>query len=229
MTGRSVNPSAYNRLVARPPLTLLAAALVITWYAAGLAAQNPVALDEQFQVDTHTPASRVSSYVNVDDEVVGPPAGAQRQRVGGEDCTAPTVIPILPYVDSGDTSGFFDDYDEECPLSGNGRDVVYMYTAPADEAVDISLCASEFDTKLYVREDCPVGPYYACNEDACGGTTRSELRDLFLAGGNTYYIFVDGYYAAPVSGLYTLTMEVSSLLFDGFETGDTSAWSETVP
>jgi hypothetical protein len=72
---------------------------------------------------------------------------------------------------------------------------VYAYTPSGDESVNIDLCNSEYDTKVYVYENgwTPGAPY-ACNDDACGYFGyQSALYALDLFGGNTYYIVVDGY------------------------------------
>ncbi|MBW2714373.1 MAG: hypothetical protein JRC77_11575 [Deltaproteobacteria bacterium] len=160
-------------------------------------------------------------------------AGTAEQRVGGDTCASPTEIPGLPYADTGDTDSFEDDYDEECPGDALQPDVVYSYTPPSDVVVDISLCGSGYDTKLYVYEGfCPdVGNPFACNDDACGGTTRSELQGVYFIGGVSYYIVVDGWGLNPGgSGPYNLIMSHSSVIFmDGFESGDTLGWSSVTP
>jgi len=69
---------------------------------------------------------------------------------------------------------------------------IIIITHKLDEVIDISLCLSEYDTKLYVYEHtCPGGGPYACNEDGAGCTanpTASEILGLSVTGGNTYYI-----------------------------------------
>jgi hypothetical protein len=124
-----------------------------------------------------------------------------------DDCSSPNVIPGLPYNASGNTCDFNNDYDEECPYSGStAPDVVFEFTPAVDMCVDITLCnGSDYDTKLYVYENaCPdPGNPYACNDDACPGYV-SEILQLPLTGGNTYYIIVDGYGTA--CGNYILDM-----------------------
>jgi len=120
-------------------------------------------------------------------------------RVGGE--TIATAVPIfaLPYTDVGNTCNFLDDYDEACPWTGYAPDAVYAYTPGANITVDISLCDSYYDTKLFVYQDSwTPGFPYACNDDACSGPNYpysylSYLGPLPLTGGHTYYIVVDGY------------------------------------
>ncbi|MBU0617029.1 MAG: hypothetical protein KKI02_04880 [Planctomycetes bacterium] len=133
---------------------------------------------------------------------------------GGDTCAEATVIPSLPFSDTGTTNSFADDYEEVCPYNAPGsEDVVYSYTPTMDVCVDISLCdGSAYDTKLYVYEnECQVPDDgqepFACNDDACTSPFFpdpyvSRLATLQLFAGNTYYIVVDGY--GGESGNYVL-------------------------
>jgi len=117
-------------------------------------------------------------------------------RQGGETIDDAVVIGGIPYEDSGATCDNLDDYDEVCPYDGSqSPDVVYAYTPVHDIGVDIDLCFSQYDTKLYVYdEDLNL---IACNDDyysgnPCGNYV-SFLEHVPLVGGETYYIVVDGY------------------------------------
>jgi hypothetical protein len=126
-------------------------------------------------------------------------------RQGGDTIASATVIPALPYNDSGTTVGRVDDYDEICPYSGaTAPDVVYKYVATASQAVDIDLCGTSYDSKLYVY-DAGLN-LIACNDDfyfdATCGTYVSKLENVAFVNGTTYYIIVDGYGAA--SGAYVI-------------------------
>jgi hypothetical protein len=121
--------------------------------------------------------------------------GAVDGREGGEDAGSPVVIGGLPFSDTGATCDNINDYDEICPYSGStSADVVYSFTPGADVAVSIDLCASTYDTKVYVYAG-GVGILVACNDDAgCGYSGWQSLIDnLSLTAGVTYYIVVDGY------------------------------------
>ncbi|MCP4584188.1 MAG: hypothetical protein GY839_21460 [candidate division Zixibacteria bacterium] len=122
---------------------------------------------------------------------------------GGDNIASATVIGAIPYSDTGTTVGYTHDYDEECPYTlGTAPDVVYSYAPGADEFIDISLCNSLYDTKLYVYEDS-VGNLAGCSDDACGDDGyKSELLNLSVLTGHTYFIIVDGY--ATNSGQYYL-------------------------
>ncbi len=115
-------------------------------------------------------------------------------RMGGEDIGSAVVIPALPFNDAGNTCSSIDDYDEACPYTGStSPDVVYSYTPPANDIIDIDLCNSGYDTKVFVYENAwTPGSAYACNDDACPGW-RSFIDDLPITAGNTYYIVIDGY------------------------------------
>lgn len=137
-------------------------------------------------------------------------AGAAEIRVGGDTCEEARIISQLPYTDSGDTCGYTDDYFEACPnTEPRGPDVVYFFVPPTDLIVDISLCNSGYDTKVYVyADDCPdPGNPVACNDDApgCGPDGyRSRINGLVLSAGITYYIVVDGW--SDKCGQYELTI-----------------------
>jgi hypothetical protein len=115
-------------------------------------------------------------------------------QVGGENVGSAAPIPALPYSDAGNTCAYLNDYDAACPFTGStSPDVVYSYAPAADGSINISLCNSGYDTKVFVYENA-VGTAYACNDDACGSDGfRSELTGVPVFAGNTYFIVVDGY------------------------------------
>jgi len=122
-------------------------------------------------------------------------------RQGGDTIADATVIGVLPYNDFGTTAGYVNDYDEVCPYTGStSPDVVYSFT-PAGDVTNgfVTLCGdTDYDSKLYIYENTVTpGTPFACNDDTCvsalGQSYVSELTGLTFAGGNTYYIVVDGY------------------------------------
>jgi hypothetical protein len=127
---------------------------------------------------------------------------------GGDTFAEATMIPALPYNDSGTTAGYNDDYDEVCPYTGSDSpDVVYSYMPSTDEALSVDLCGSSYDTKLYVYDSSLS--LVACNDDfyfddACG-VYVSKLENVQVDGGETYYIIVDGY--GGDFGDYVLSVE----------------------
>jgi hypothetical protein len=122
--------------------------------------------------------------------------GTPDGREGGETDADAFVIPSLPFTDMGNTSDNIDDYDEVCPYTGStSPDVVYLYTPTIDIPIDITLCTSGYDTKVYVYENgITPGDFVACNDDAdCAQAYRSKLEWVELSAGNSYYIVVDGF------------------------------------
>ncbi len=115
-------------------------------------------------------------------------------NVGGDTIGSATVIPGIPYSDTGSTCEFTHDYDEVCPYNLPGApDVVYSFAPTADMNIMLSLCTSMYDTKFYVYEN-EVGNLVGCNDDVCGSDSfKSELEAVSLTAGNTYYIVVDGW------------------------------------
>ena len=138
-------------------------------------------------------------------------------NVGGDTIGSATVISGLPFSDTGNTCGYASNYEScigcfTCPYTGTGgRDVVYRITPISNITVDIDLCASFYDTKVYVG-DGGATPIVACNDDACGsglpGAWQSRIEGADLLAGHTYYIFVDGF-GAPDCGNYVLDVRMS--------------------
>ena len=129
-------------------------------------------------------------------------------KQGGDTIFDAFVIPGLPFNDTGTTVGYFNDYDEICPYSGStSPDVVYSFTPAGNIDVDIDLCGSDYDTKLYVYDSSLV--QVACNDDFYSGAPCglyvSFLEAVPLNAGETYYIVVDGYGTA--AGNYVLSVE----------------------
>jgi hypothetical protein len=118
-------------------------------------------------------------------------------RVEGDTVEDPFVIDDLPFTGSGDTCPFANDYDASCPYTGStSPDVVYRYDCQYTSPIIIDLCASQYDTKVYVYENEYVnGGEIDCNDDypGCGPNGYRSWLMLEFYQGNTYYIVVDGY------------------------------------
>jgi hypothetical protein len=128
-------------------------------------------------------------------------------KQGGDNIATAMPIAALPFTETGTTDGYLDDYDEICPYDSPGApDVVYSYTPAADMFIDVYLCESLYDTKLYIYENDETTSI-ACNDDECGDDTyKSQVLGVPLYTGNVYYIVVDGFDAASF-GEYVLTVE----------------------
>ncbi len=120
-------------------------------------------------------------------------------RVGGETIETAVVIPAIPFTDTGNTCAFVDNYDEMCPYGSVSPDCVYSFQSSEEMFIDIDLCISGYDTKVYVYENAhSPGVPIACNDDNMSCTPpvfmyQSLLTDVPLHAGNTYYIVIDGY------------------------------------
>ncbi len=142
-------------------------------------------------------------------------------RTTGDDCTDPFVVNSLPFTTGPDTlstEGFNNDFSY-----GNGNDVVYQVTAPADGYLTASTCALDYgDTKLQIFEsDCSTEIDH--NDDACG--LRSEVT-VPVVGGNTYFVVVDGYSSGAVDYILDITWAATLpmpdlTVSDMWMTGDT--------
>ena len=136
-----------------------------------------------------------------------PPASTRAPEAttgGGNTFATATIIPSLPYADTGTTVGSTDDYTPPCGGSGS-PDVVYRFTPAVSTCVTISLCGSLFDTVLHLYVDSPAG-FVACNDDYCGGyPMASKLQSVSLEAGHDYYIVIDGY-DASTQGNYSLSV-----------------------
>ncbi len=127
-------------------------------------------------------------------------------RQGGEDIASATPIDALPYYDTGTTAGHVDDYDEECPYPGStSPDVVYVLNLAEGASIDVDICESAYDTKLYIYDDAMTA--LACNDDAGCGTTgyMSKIEAFPVTAGVNYYIVVDGY--GGDQGDYVISVE----------------------
>jgi len=118
-------------------------------------------------------------------------------RIEGDTIEDTFVIDDLPFAGSGDTCPFAHDYDEVCPYTGSvSPDVVYRYDCEYTSPVIIDLCASQYDTKVFVYEnEYTPGSPFACNDDFpdCGSNGWRSWMVVGFEQGNTYYIVVDGY------------------------------------
>lgn len=131
-------------------------------------------------------------------------------REVGENIASPIVLADLPVTVTGNTCAYLNDYDVACPYPESvAPDVVYAYTTASDLVVNVDLCASTYDTKVYIYENVE-GNVVCCNDDADCGVTgyQSFMENVFLYAGNTYYFVVDGY--DEDCGDYVLNIEVAS-------------------
>ena len=101
-------------------------------------------------------------------------------------------ISSLPFLDSRDTRQYTHVYNHDCSEwgdTGDGPDVVYKYRPESDVVLDINLCESDYDSKVYLYRN-EEEEAYACNDDRCGYQSRLRVK---LTAGDDFYIMVDGY------------------------------------
>ncbi|OPZ97489.1 MAG: hypothetical protein BWY71_01600 [Planctomycetes bacterium ADurb.Bin412] len=93
-------------------------------------------------------------------------------------------------------------------------DIWYRYYASCNGVATISLCGSEYDTKLAVYGgSCPAGSgmVLACNDDACG--VQSEVT-VPVSQGAEYLIRIGGYHGVQGRGILTVYINPADLNSD---------------
>ncbi len=160
-----------------------------------------------------TPTNTPSSPTSTPSGPTRTPTPTPTSAGPGDTCANAGTIAALPFLASGSTASFNNDYDEACPYGDSSSpDVVYRYRPSSDQTVDITLCTgtTNYDTKIYVYEAvCPTTGYpMACNDDSCSNGTiypnayLSLLQGLSFDANIDYYIVIDGYNGE--SGNYTI-------------------------
>lgn len=116
------------------------------------------------------------------------------------------------------------------PGCGGGTaptDLWYSFVAPCDGDTTISLCDSDYDTRVAVYEgDCLTLTVTACNDDECG--TRSEVT-FAAVGGTSYLVQVGGFNSSTGTGnVLLLTGPANGNCADAeFVTDGSVAWDNT--
>jgi hypothetical protein len=120
----------------------------------------------------------------------------------GDICDDAKILTSPSFCFEDCTTGYTDDYNESCPFPETGApDIVYRFEPQFTQTVNIDLCPSSYDTKIYIYED-QCGSYSSgealyCNDDFCGvNGWRSRLENVTFETGHTYYIIIDGWGAA---------------------------------
>jgi hypothetical protein len=117
-----------------------------------------------------------------------PPA---EPKQGGDTIGDATLIPDIPYSNTGTTAGYIDDYDEVCPYDTPGSpDVVYSFLPGGDMVITVDLFGSIYDTKVYIYDESLN--LIACNDDFYSDYV-SKIEQVPLIGGVGYFIVIDGY------------------------------------
>jgi len=98
-----------------------------------------------------------------------------------------------------------------CNFFGNSQvsnDIWFCYTATCSGEAAVSLCGSDYDTKLAVYDGCgcPTAGALACNDDGCGSdiTDLQSRISLTMEAGHQYGIRVGGFVASSGDGILTI-------------------------
>ena len=112
-------------------------------------------------------------------------------------------------VAMGSNIGMLDDSQGECTMGTAGEDVNYWWTAPVDATYTFQTANSNYDTVVYLKEDC-LTDQWACNDDADfdNGDTSSML-EVDLTAGDSVTVVIDGY-DEFAQGDYMLDIYLSS-------------------
>lgn len=135
----------------------------------------------------------------------------------GDSCAAPIEIPNLPYTTLDNTSNYGNDYSGSPGASGcgttlgylNGDDVVYSYTAAADDIISITMTENAGFSGMFVYEDCADIGVNCVAGGVCFGAAPVVISDFAVTAGQTYYIVISTW-APPQTTSYRLTVQESN-------------------
>jgi len=183
------------------------AALACTTFAF---ADGAVKLESGLNVKTKTltkNTTKVQKYRASRGGVAGIASADILDRVAGDTASSATVFAGNAWSDTGNTSIFTSDWDENCPDTSPGStpgapDGWYAWAPSATSSVDISMCDAftTYDSKLAVYDPSvgvTLGLAVACDDDACsaglGFPWVAEIVGFNAVNGSTYFIMVDGW------------------------------------
>ena len=129
--------------------------------------------------------------------------------VPGDSCSSPINVSGGGRFE-GNAASASADYTGSCG-GARGRDIVFQYTLTETTDVYMNTFGSDYDTVLYVTNDCGGGTERGCSDDE-RGTLRSELLLLDQPAG-TYYVIVDSFFTS--AGNYDFDIYFSAPSFYG--------------
>ena len=100
-----------------------------------------------------------------------------------------------------------------CRVDGDnqvGSDIWFCHIATCTDTVVVSLCGSEYDTKMAVYQgcECPIDTPVACSDDGCGPDLGIPSRLTFpTETGESYLIRIGGFSGAQGIGTLTIYCE----------------------
>ncbi len=137
---------------------------------------------------------------------------SNNQALPGDDCENAKILTSPSFCFEDCTLGYTDDYNEMCPFDEQGgSDLVYKFQPSFDQTVNIDLCESSYDTKIYIYEgscgNYNSGEAIYCNDDFCGvNGWRSRLENVTFQADLEYFIVIDGW-GTNDKGAFTLCFE----------------------
>lgn len=171
-----------------------------------------VALDGEYSFGMAAKNDGTRVYVSNKDSQSISILGLGQPEPLGDDCETALTLVAPAFCIEGCTAGFHDDYNEQCPFTAEGApDLVYRLIPSVTDTVNIDLCDSSFDTKIFIYEgECGAmnsGQALYCNDDFCGANGwRSRLENVIFEAEHTYFLVIDGYGMTDHGG-FTLCFE----------------------
>ena len=150
----------------------------------------------------YTPTTSGSYFLEVNSCCVGGSGGSytlsyrQSSTQPNDECA--NAIPMLTGLPQAGSTRCATGTDITDCTFNDTIDVWYLWNAPCDIDVKISLCGSSYDTALAVFDGCG-GAQLACNDDnfaACGPGNASQIDSFAAVGGVDYLIRVSGFNGA---------------------------------
>ena len=132
------------------------------------------------------------------------------QAPDNDNCDSPLIVGQVqtPFDSSGATTDGNDEPDQ-CSFFGYTHiesDVWFRYAAECTGFVSISLCGSEYDTKMavYRGSDCPTAVADVCSDDDCGTSSRQSRVSLPVTLGEQLMIRAGGFEGAQGAGILNI-------------------------
>ncbi|UCC30300.1 MAG: hypothetical protein JSU86_19130 [Phycisphaerales bacterium] len=132
-----------------------------------------------------------------------------------DDCTSPTSV--VDGLTRFSTTGATTDGPDEpaaCDFyqyTHIESDIWYCYTATCSGEAVVSLCGSDYDTKMAVYPGCgcPAAAPIACSDDDCGVGFESRIT-LQAQAGQSYLIRIGGFEGEQGSGILNILCDVET-------------------
>lgn len=112
----------------------------------------------------------------------------------GNTCATAISVPSLPFIQNGYTTcGFGNDYNSAQACNNfymNGEDIVFRYTSPGNECIQIKVTNTQLYTGFFVMDGCPDNPATNCIASRTETGGNPILRRIELGDPGDYYIVV---------------------------------------